>query len=262
MKIGFIGAGNMGSALVRAAVECPAVKVYIYDKDEAKARAVADSLHATAVAAPREIASECDFVFLAVKPNIIPEAISELGGSLRPEAVLVSMAAGVQIRDIEAKLPDTPIIRIMPNTPCAVSAGMVLWCANRRLTEERECAFLFAMGASGRFAKIDEADIDAGTAVSGCGPAFVYMFIDALARGGAEAGLDPARSLELACQTVAGAAKMAAESGRTPEELRIAVCSPGGSTIEGVKALMGADFDKVVRSAVAASYKRTCELGK
>ena len=261
MRIGFIGAGNMGSALARAASRCKSCEVYIYDKDTDKARTVAKELSAEYKCAT-EIASECDYIFLGVKPNIIPTAIDEIKDSLNTDAVIVSMAAGVKIADIQAALPTSPIIRIMPNTPCAVGMGMILWCKNERVSDSAADGFLSAMDAAGKLLSLDESLIDAGTAVSGCGPAFVYMFIDAMARGGAEAGLAYEDALTLAASTAMGAAKMIETSGKSPEDLRIAVCSPGGSTIEGVKSLFADELESKVKAAIAASYKRTKELGK
>lgn len=259
MKIGFIGAGNMGSALAKAAAG--ENEVFLYDKDSEKAAAVAKKIGGS-YADGADIAKSCDYIFLAVKPNIIPEVARELAELIHGGAVLVSMAAGVTLSSLESYFPGLPIIRIMPNTPCAVGMGMILWCANSGVSETSAQGFLDAMYDAGDFLRIDEKKIDAGTAVSGCGPAFVYMFIDAMIKGGIEAGLSPREARTLATRTVAGAAEMVEETESTPEELRIAVCSPGGSTIEGVKSLMGADFENIVKSAVGASFKRTQELGK
>ena len=261
MKIGFIGAGNMGGALARAAA-LGENEVYIYDKDGEKATRVATSIGATASTDARELASVCDCIMLGVKPNILPSVVEEIGGALGG-GVLVSMAAGVSIEKIQELLKNSeyPIIRIMPNTPVAVGMGTVLCCANvvgsGRLEEFKE-----AFREAGELFDVEEGLIDAGTAVSGCGPAFVYMFIDAMAKGGEACGLTREAALAYACQTVAGAAKMLASDGRSPDELRDAVCSPGGSTIEGVKSLQNDGFYKVVADAVGASYRRTVELGK
>ncbi len=259
MKIGFIGAGNMGSALARAAAS--ENEVFLYDKDTEKALAVARRIGGS-YADGADIANRCDYIFLAVKPNVIPAVAEELSGKINSGAVVVSMAAGITIAALEAQFPSLPIIRIMPNTPAAVGMGMILWCANSRVSDTMAQGFLEAMYDAGDFLKIDEEKIDAGTAVSGCGPAFVYMFIDAMIKGGIDAGLSPREARTLATRTVAGAAEMVERTESTPEELRIAVCSPGGSTIEGVKSLMADNFEDTVSAAVSASFKRTQELGK
>ena len=262
MKIGFIGAGNMGSALATAASAGKGTSVYIYDKDTKRAMELAKKLGGN-FAEAKEIAANCDFVFLGVKPNIIPFAVAEIKDSLKKDTVIVSMAAGVAISKIEGLFEtNPPIIRIMPNTPVSVGSGMILWCNNRLVSEQRANEFLTAMSHAGRFDKIDEDKIDAASAISGCGPAFVYMFIEALADGGVQCGLPRAAAQKYAEATLIGAATLALESEKHPEELKDAVCSPGGSTIEGVHALEEGAFRATAANAVLASYKKTLELGK
>lgn len=261
-KVGFIGAGNMGSALAAAAVKSGA-DVYVYDKDEKKADAVSAEIGAKALCG-KEIAESCDYVFLAVKPDVIPLAIEEIRDSLKknPTAVLVSMAAGVSISKIEGCIDGTPIIRIMPNTPAAVGEGLILRTSNSLVSEEAIRGFDSVLAAAGKICEIDEKKIDAASAVSGCGPAFVYMFIEALADGAVECGLPRALAQEFAAQTVLGAAKTLLETGKHPGELKDAVCSPGGSTIAGVAALEEGSFRATASSAVKAAYEKTLKLGK
>ncbi len=262
MKIGFIGAGNMGSALARAAAKSDA-EVYIYDKDEKKAVALSEEIGASFML-NTDIAAGCDYIFLAVKPNIIPLAMKELEEALSKNktATIVSMAAGVAIEKIAGAGKDYPIIRIMPNTPASVGEGLILWCRNSLVSDATLFGFLVAMRAAGVLMEIEESKIDAASAVSGCGPAFAYMFIEALADGGVEAGLPRAMAQTLAAQTILGAAKMVLESGKHPGELKDAVCSPGGSTIAGVAALEDGAFRATAASAVRASYEKTLKLGK
>ena len=262
MKIGFIGAGNMGSALAKAAVKSGAL-VYIYDKDEEKAKLLANSLGAS-FKENSVIAAECDYIFLAVKPNIIPIAIKEISEGLNANShgVLVSMAAGVAISKIEESKKDYPIIRIMPNTPASVGAGLILWCRNALVSDSAISAFLEVMTPAGSLMEIEENKIDAASAISGCGPAFAYMFIEALADGGVECGLPRDAAQKLAAETLLGASKMVLESGKHPGELKDAVCSPGGSTIAGVAALEEGAFRATAASAVRASYEKTLKLGK
>ena len=262
MKIGFIGAGNMGSALALAAAKADGAQIYVYDKDNEKAVLLASSINAT-VLDSKKIAAECDFVFLGVKPNIIPFAVAEIKDHLGKNTVLVSMAAGVAIEKIEGFFESNPpIIRIMPNTPVSVGTGMILWCANRLVTEAKANDFLSVMKAAGSFDKIDESKIDAASAISGCGPAFVYMFIEALADGGVQCGLSRDAAQKYAAATLMGAAKLVLDSGKHPGALKDAVCSPGGSTIAGVHALEEGAFRATAADAVMAAYERTLELGK
>lgn len=264
MKIGFIGAGNMGGALARAVVLSGA-EVFIYDKDEGKSLLLAKAIGAECIS-PCDMVEICDAVFLGVKPNIIPAIAEEIGEAVKKRAgscLIISMAAGVKISDFEASLGNkTPIIRIMPNTPVAYGAGMVLWSKNSAVTEKVAEDFLSAMSKAGRLDLIPESLIDAGTAISGCGPAFAYMFVDALTKGGVAAGLSEDKAKLYACEMLKGAAITALNSEKSAAVLREEVCSPGGSTIEGVKVLWDGGFEKTVSGAVEASFNKTVLLGK
>ena len=265
IKIGFIGAGNMGSALAKATKKA-GCEVYIYDKDMVKAKLLASEIEAKC--GDKEIIAEtCDYIFLAVKPNIIPIAINEIKASLEKRSTpytVVSMAAGVAIEKLEASFsPLKPaIIRIMPNTPVAYGKGMTLFTKNACVSDKSIDSFKEIMSHSGRLDEITEKLIDAASAVSGCGPAFVYMFIEALADGGVECGLPRDKALLYAAETLIGAAETVKQSGKHPGELKDAVCSPGGSTIEGVLALEEGAFRSVSSSAVVAAYEKTLKLGK
>lgn len=262
-KIGFIGAGNMGSALAKATSLIENTELYIYDKDEAKANALAKELSATA-ATNEKIAEICDFIFMAVKPNIIKAAAGEISDILkgRENYAVVSMAAGVSILSLEGAFPNSPIIRIMPNTPVAIGRGMTLFCKNDKVNDALAGEFVRIMGKSGEIDELPEKLIDAASAVSGCGPAFVYMFIEALADGGVECGLPRDKALAYAAETLIGAAETLKASGKHPGELKDAVCSPGGSTIAGVHALEAGAFRATAQEAVVAAYKKTLTLAK
>ena len=264
-KIGFIGTGNMGGALAKAAAKtADASLILLADKNEAKACELAEKLGAV-YSDNKTIAEECDFIFLGVKPQMMAEALSELAPALsaRNGYTLISMMAGVKTEKICETLGfGCPVIRIMPNTAVEVGEGMVLYTANASVSAESEQTFLSFMSEAGEFEKLPENLIDAGTAVSGCGPAYVYMFIESLADGGVKCGLPRATALKLAEQTLIGAAKLAKESGRHPEELKDAVCSPAGSTIEGCFALEKGGFRAATVGAVSAAYERTQALGK
>ena len=150
----------------------------------------------------------------------------------------------------------------MPNTPVSVGEGMILYDICPVVTGEIENLFLDVLSCAGRLDKLPEELIDAGCALSGCGPAFVFMFIDALAKGAENCGLDRERAISYAVQTLIGSAKLLDSSDKTPTELRDAVCSPGGSTIEGVRTLIERDFDSIIQSAIKASFEKTKLLGK
>lgn len=261
---GFIGTGNMGGALAVAACKSgEAVLLADYYAD--KAQALAEQC-GCAAGDNTAVAQQCRYIFLGVKPQVLGSVLAELKPLLaaREERfVLVTMAAGVTVESICERLDAVyPIIRIMPNTPAAIGEGMILYTANAEVTAEEETAFTAFMKAAGEFDRLPEALIDAGSALSGCGPAFVYLFIEALADGAVECGLPRDKALRYAAQTVSGAAQMVLTDGRHPAALKDAVCSPGGSTIVGVHALEDGAFRGSVMGAVQAAFDRTRELGK
>lgn len=255
ITVGFLGAGNMGSALARAAARGE-VRILIADKDTGKAQAVAEKIGGTAMEIT-EVAKEADILFLGMKPKGVGMAIEEIRDHLRDGTLIVSMAAAVDIKTVEGHLcRPMPIIRIMPNTPVAIGEGLILFSPNAR--GEGYCEeFLKVMHAAGDFERIDEALMDAAACISGCGPAFSFMFMDALAKGGEACGLSRDMALLFAEKMLKGAAAYALVSDRTPEELKQAVCSPGGTTIEGVLALDAAKFTEAVEKAVIAAYNKT-----
>ncbi len=263
-KIGFIGCGNMGGTLAKAAAKSQN-EIYLADYSTEKAEMLATEIGATAVS-NEWIAENCDMIFLGVKPQVLGDVLGSLTDDLKSRKsrfVLVSMAAGVTLQSLnEMAGGNYPVIRIMPNTPAAVENGMILYCYNKQSTDSDVALFLNTMATAGSCDEINEELIDAGCAVSGCGPAFVYMFIDALAEGGVKCGLSYEKALKYATETVMGAAKMVKETGISPEELKNAVCSPNGSTIEGVKVLENLNLKETCITAVSASFKRTKELGK
>ena len=257
MIIGFIGAGNMGGALATAAAKAVGgACLRIADTNADKAASLAATLVAV-VADNATVAAECDYIFLGVKPQMMQDMLTDLKPYLNENAVLITMAAAIR-----EWAGDLPVIRIMPNTPVAVGAGMILYAADESVTAEQKAAFATMMARAGRLDEIPEKLMDAGSCVSGCGPAFAYLFIEALADGGVECGLPRAQALDYAAQTVLGAAEMVLQTRRHPGELKDAVCSPGGTTIAGVHALEAGGFRSLAMDAVTAAYDRTLELKK
>ncbi len=262
-KAGFIGAGNMGGALAQAICKKEGganVTVSCITTDEAKA---VSSRLGCDYGTSTDVAKTSKFIFLAVKPQMIKAVAEELKTSFNEnsDAIIVSMLAGVTTDTLKAYFGDRKIIRIMPNTPVAVGEGMILVSGNKNVKDEDIAEFKDMMSMSGQLDIIPEKLIDAATAVSGCGPAYVYMFIEALADGGVKCGLSRDKALKYAAQTLLGSAKMVMETGRHPEELKDAVCSPGGSTIAGVHSLEKGSFRNTAIDAVETAYKRTQELG-
>lgn len=260
IKIGFIGCGNMGGALAAAAAKYKDAEIRLFDKDEDKAKALAKRIGG--IVCDIDGVCACELVFLGVKPNIIPIVADEIAKKVAASgATVISMAAGISLAKLAVMLGDLPIIRIMPNTPAEVGYGMILYTANEKGAGAVPL-FLESMAAAGKFDAIDERLIDAASAISGCGPAFVYMFIEALADGGVMSGLPRDKAMLYAAETLIGAAEVVKQTGRHPGALKDAVCSPGGSTIEGVKALEDGKMRGTVSGAVVASYEKTLKLGK
>jgi len=263
---GFIGTGNMGSALATAAVKGMEAKgVYLANRTWEKAEALAAQLSCQ-VASIERIAETCNFIFLGVKPQQMGALLSDLAPTLakrRDDFVLVTMAAGLTMERIRTMAGGQyPVIRIMPNTPVAVGAGMILYTATENVSEPALKQFLDNMRFSGVLDPVPENLIDVGSAVAGCGPAFAAMFLEALADGGVACGLSRQKALLYASQMLLGTAKLALENGKHPSRLKDEVCSPGGSTIAGVKALEDGAFRAAVMNAVAKAFERNLELGK
>ena len=265
-KIGCIGTGNMGGALARA-IGKSGHELYLSDffrdKAEALAKEIGENAH---VSDNAEIVRECDMILLGVKPQMLAALANELRDSLaaRQQPVcLVSMAAGVTLARLgELFGTALPILRIMPNTPAAVGAGMILVCENEHVSENDKTLLNTALSFAGKLDPIPEALIDAASAVSGCGPAFVCLFVEALADGGVRCGLPRDKALSYAIETLKGTATLLSESGKHPARVKDEVCSPAGSTIEGVTALENGGFRSLTIDAVTAAYERTKELGK
>jgi len=248
----------MGGALLGAVSQLGEHTLYVLELNVKRRQEVCEAYGAVA-GNPIELGTS-DAVFLGVKPQVLEATIASLPMLMGP--LFISMAAGVSLEQLEGMLPaGAAIIRIMPNTSVAVGQGMILYAANRKVTEAQEQFFLSLLAKAGKVDKIDEKLIDAASAVSGCGPAYMYMFIEALADGAVACGLPRAKALLYAEQTMLGAATMALNSPKHPEQLKDEVCSPAGSTIEGVKALEQGGLRAACIDAVVAAYNRTKELG-
>ena len=263
---GFIGTGNMGGALARAAAKVVSSEdLLLSDGYAPVAENLARELACKAVAV-NTVAVSADFIFLGVKPQVMATMLSGIAPYLAARTddfVLVSMAAGISIADIRRMAGGNyPVIRIMPNIPVKSGSGVILYDYSENVTAEAKEGFCHAMTYAGLVDKLPEPLIDAGSALSGCGPAFVSLFVEALADGAVACGLPRAKAMAYAEQTVLGTAKYLLESGVHPGELKDAVCSPGGSTIEGVLALEAGGFRAAAADAVISAFQKTKELGK
>lgn len=261
---GFIGSGNMGSALATAVSKTiDPKKIAVSDHSHEKADALADTLGVIS-ANNTEIVKESKYIFLGVKPQMLKKLFNEIAPILaerNDEFILVTMAAGTSIQQIwDFTGKSYPTIRIMPNTPVSIGQGIILFAASEDVSDVAE--FCDMMKMSGTLDEIPENLIDAASCVTGCSPAWIYMFIEALSDGGVKCGLPRAKAISYACDALIGSAELVKQSGKHPGQLKDEVTSPGGTTIAGVHALEKKSFRGTVMDAVTAAYEKTINLKK
>lgn len=263
--MGFIGTGNMGGALARAAVKNVAPEeILLSNRHPEKADALGKELGCT-VTPVETVAGSCKYIFLGVKPQMMGDLMKQIVPVLRQRNdrfILVSMAAGLTMERIQTLANgDYPVLRICPNTPVGIGKGMTMWCSHD-VTKAEEQEFLNAMAWAGEWDYCPENLMDAAMVVGGASPAFTYLFIEAMADGAVRCGLPRQKALLYACRAVEGAAALAGQMKEHPGALKDAVCSPGGSTIVGINALEEHAFRAGVMDAVYASCQRNKEMGK
>lgn len=262
-KAAFIGVGNMGGALAKAA--CKSLggdRVAVANRTYSKAETLANELGCRAYPSNREAAQTAEYIFLCAKPKQIQGLVEELTPVL-PGRVLVSVAAGVTLAQLQSWAGETvSVLRIMPNTPCEIGKGLTALSGGRTAKEEHFAGVEHILAQSGLVERMEEDMIEPYNAVAGCGPAFVYPYIEALADGGVLVGLHRDEAIRYAAQMVLGAAAMVLETGKHPGELKDAVCSPGGLTIEGVAELERHGLRAAAIDAVVAAWKKGKAMGK
>ena len=265
MKIGFIGTGNMGGALASAAARSGEVEVLLANRTKAKAETLAERIGAV-VSSNEVIAREADHIFLGVKPQMIVDVLKGIAPALKERKsapVLISMVTGPDIARIqELAGGDYPVIRIMPNMPAAVGEGVIFYACSGNCGKAQQEAFLRYMAPAGKLFPLAEELHAAGSAVAGCGPAFAAIFLESMADGGVACGLPRASAIQYAAQMMLGTAKMVLETGRHPGVLKDSVCSPAGSTIQGVRTLEERGMRAAVLDAVTVAYEKNVELKK
>lgn len=264
VKVSCIGTGVMGSALMEAVIAVEGGKaVLVRDADTAKAQAFSAKTGCLIASSNTEAAESAEYVFLAVKPQYLPPVLEEIAPCLSASSVVVSMAAGVTIESIKAKLKGhAKIIRIMPNMPAAVGEAMIALSCDPSVTEA-ECAELERLFAkAGLTERTGETLMDAVTAVSGSGPAYGFLFIEALADAAVRMGMGRSQAIRYAAQTLKGASEMVLATATHPAVLKDGVCSPAGTTIAAVNTLEAKGFRSAVIEAALAAWNRSKELGK
>lgn len=265
-KIGVIGAGKIGSAIARGILRARLAakeNVMASDVSDALRQAIAKDLDIKVTADNGELCNFADIVILAVKPQIVDPVAREIAKKLGKAKLLISVAAGVPLGRIETHLePGARVVRVMPNIPCVVGAGAAGYAGGAHATaaDLEKAGVIFNSFGVGML--VEEKYLDAVTGLSGSGPAYVFLFMEALADGGVQVGLSREVALKLAMQTVYGAARMALESNKHLSELKDEVTSPGGTTIAGLYAMEQNGFRGTVMDAVVKATRRSQELGK
>jgi pyrroline-5-carboxylate reductase len=264
-RIGFIGSGQMATALARGWVAAGLTSENLLNASDPFAGAREQFHDATGVRPTVEnapVVAGSDILFLAVKPQMMQGVLTELRSLLEPRHLVVSIAAGITLRQLREGLGDCRLIRVMPNTPCLVGAMAAGYTPSGTATEEDIELIDRLLNSVGRAFRVSEALLDAVTGLSGSGPAYVAVIIEALADGGVRMGLPRAAAFTLAAQTVLGTAKMLLETDIHPAELKDMVASPGGTTIAGLHSLERAGLRAALMDAVEAATRRATELGK
>jgi pyrroline-5-carboxylate reductase len=264
-SIAFLGAGNMGEAMLRglARAGVPAGQLHAFDprQDHLKALAAEAGFRAHATAA--EAVAAADLLVLATKPQGFAELLPSLAPLLKPGQAVLSIAAGVTLGRLSAALgPSVPLIRVMPNTPGLIGQGASAYCLGPSATPAHAALAEAVLAPLGLVLRVDESQMDAVTALSGSGPAYVFLFMEALQAAGEGLGLTPEAAFALASQTLAGAAAMIQKKEKSPAELRVAVTSPGGTTAAALKVFEERGFRDLVAQALRAASDRSAELGK
>lgn len=259
MKLGFIGAGNMATAIIKGAVKSgtfSASEIAVYDVDFEKSEKLKAEFGIKACNTTEELLGFSQTVVLAVKPNVFETLLPAVAKEIYEKKLFViSIAAGKTLDFIAGCFKyDIPVVRVMPNINATVFQAMSAYCKNNFVSDEQEECVVRLCSSFGKVISLSEDKFSVFSSIAGCGPAFSYMFIDSLARAGVKNGLTKNQALEIAAQTVLGSAEKILESDEHPWELIDKVCSPGGTTIEGVCTLQENSFEATVEKAVDASY--------
>lgn len=265
-KLGFIGTGNMGTALAKTIAASGLIRpenIYIYDVDTTKAAELAKSLNVSLAGSNNDVVQNSDIVILAVKPMYIKTALEGIKKDFTAGKILISIAVGVTISTYKEILgEDSKVIRTMPNTPAMVGEGMTLIACDKNITADEKKFALELFSCVGKAEELDEKFMSEVTALTSSSPAYVFMFIEAMADAAVHSGLPRAQAYRLAAQAVMGSAKMVLDTGLHPGALKDMVCSPAGTTIEAVKVLEEKGFRAAVIDAMGECTRRAIEIGR
>lgn len=263
--IGFIGAGNMATAIIEGICKSGFLKgeeIAVFDLDEGKTRALSDSLGVKIMSSAKEIAKSCDTIVLAVKPNVIASVLSDIDENAKEyDPLFISIAAGKTTEYLRSCVSfEGRFVRVMPNINALVGAAVSGYCGTDNVSAEDMGFVKSFCECFGTAVAVEEKNFPIFSVIGGCSPAYTYMYIDSLARAAVKNGLTKKAALEIAAQAVLGSAKTILESDEHPWELVDRVCSPGGTTIEGVASLQNDGFEATVIKAVEESYKKDSKV--
>ena len=264
-RLGFIGCGNMATAIMNGAVKSGFLKgedICVYDTDVGKAEALRENLGVNVLLSASDVAENSYAVVLAVKPQVFPVVLPQIKDSVaKNDTSIISIGAGKTLNYIASFLEDfTPVVRVMPNINAKVGASMSAVCRNDNVDDELLNFTKELCKSFGDVIELPESQISIFGVIAGCSPAYAFMFIDSMARGAEQNGMSREQALKISAQAVLGSAKMMLESGESPWALINSVCSPGGTTIEGIATLQNKKFDEAVMNAVQASYEKDKRL--
>lgn len=264
LRVGFIGGGAMAEAIVAGITQGTVSRenIYVSDHKAARCQQLAEQYGIHASVGADSFLGHVDVLFLAVKPQAAAKAIAEVKDKVKGTTLILSIVAGLTLDVLEVSFAEQPVVRIMPNTPLSVGAGMSVFACGTRAGEAESAIVAELLSSVGRAIEVTESAMDAVTGLSGSGPAYVFLLIDALSDGGVAAGLKRDDATLLAAQTVYGAAKMVLETGKHPDALRDQVTSPAGTTIAGVRVLENRGLRGALIDAVIAATEKSKDLGK
>lgn len=266
VRIGFIGAGNMATAMIKGIIKSKVTKpeyIWIFDIDQQKALQLTSKYGVSMASSDIELVNECTIVIPSVKPQYISEVLTKIREHLTDKHLIISIAAGISLETIKEILQNKcSVVRTMPNTPALVGEGMTAICIDKTVSNEHMTQVKSLFQSFGRIELIDESHIHAATAISGSSPAYGFLFIEALADGGVLMGLSREQSYRMAAQSLLGAAKMVLETGQHPGSLKDMVCSPGGTTIEAVASLEQDGFRSSIIEAVRLCAEKSALMGR
>jgi pyrroline-5-carboxylate reductase len=265
-KIGILGVGNMGSAFIRGFLVKDLVEasyVFVYDIDESKIAPIQEQFGVQVASDEIDLLSKVDILILAVKPQVLPEVMEKIAQEVTSDHTIISIAAGIPIATIKKFLTNyAAVVRVMPNTPAMIGEAISAYSSEESLSAEIKEEIECLLGACGQMIEVPEKLMDAVTGLSGSGPAYMFLILDALADGGVKMGIPRAQSVKLAAQTMLGAAMMLVKQNKHPAELKDMVTSPGGTTAAGLHELEKGGVRAALINAVEAATLRSKELGK